>query len=134
MRVKDESEWRKQCADFAVDPDPRAEPFREFVVAWAEAAEEVLDDRRGNSRNGGPAIKALDTVLRKVEASTGRWTVGYLGMALVLLGTHWAEAGDPDEFVKAMTPIEQSLYLDVLATKMAELQRSAEVAEEQEQT
>lgn len=120
MRIKDESQWQLQRAEFAKDFDPRAEPFRKFVEGWAEAAE--LD----YGASGISPMQSLNATLRQAETDTGgRWPVSYLGMALVLLSTHWELAGTPEDFMKDMTTIEQSLYLDILAIRMEELQTQA---------
>ena len=117
MKVKDESKWQQQCAEFAKDDDPRAEAFRDFVVAWADAAEEQVGELS--------AIDALKDTLRAVERQVGPWPVNYLGMALVLLSTHWHWAGDPQDFALSLSPIEQSLYFDILAINLRDLQTSA---------
>lgn len=120
MKVKDEAEWQLFCAEIANAPDAVAEPFRDFLVAWAEAAEDWM------GRRGGPGIVALRNSLRTVEAERGRWTVGFLGQMLVVLSTHWEPAGEPDLFFDHLTPIEQNLFADVAQLKMEELARAAE--------
>lgn len=122
MKIKDESEWQQQLADFANDPDPIAETLREFVTTWAEAAEEMVAKR---DKSTSP-IRALRDTLRATEQSLGRLTVGYLGMALILLSTHWEPAGEPNEFFWSLTPLEQNLYADVAVLKLADLESKAQ--------
>lgn len=127
MKVKDEAEWQLFLAELAADDDPRAEAFRDFLVAWTEAAEVAMEPERDvYGANDPPSpVEALRRRLRSTEAELGRWTVGYLGLMLVVLGTHWAPAGNPDDFVSSLTPIEQNLYFDALAIKQEQLDKLA---------
>ena len=77
------------------------------------------------------AIQALRHTLRGTEEKLGRWEVGLLGMALLILSTHWEPAGEPQSFFDSMTPIEQNLYLDVAAIKLAEMQTQAQTPTEE---
>lgn len=127
MRVKSESEWQQQLADFAKDGTPQAEVFQEFVIGWAEAAEAMLDDGAATEFHD-PVIFCLRNTLRATEAKIGRPPVGFVGMALIVLGTHWEPAGEPNDFFDSMTPIEQNLYADVAAAKLDDLNSQAEEA------
>lgn len=120
MKVKDEAQWQQQCADFARDPSPSAEAFRKFLVYWAEAAE--LDF----AATGFSPMQSLNSTLREAEGATGgRWTLNYIGMALVLLSTHWVPAQDAKHFMEGMTSVEQNLFIDTLAAYKDEMQRAA---------
>ena len=89
-------------------------------MAWAEQAEDWI------TRRVPEPVEALRNSLRVVESERGRWTVGYIGMALVILSTHWEPAGEPDLFFDRLTPIEQNLFADVAQLKMEELAKAAE--------
>lgn len=124
MKVKDESQWQQQQADMAADPDPMARALSGFVIAWAEFAEGDLDRYADTHRQ---PIDALRATLRQAETDQGgRLSIGFVGMALIVLGTHWAPAADINEFFGSMTSIEQNLYADVAVIKMAELNATAE--------
>lgn len=136
MKVKDEAEWQKFLAEVASDPDPIAEPFREFLVAWADAAESVLDMWKEAAEPDEiwchPVRALRDTLLITAE-QLGKLSVGLYGQALVLYGTYWYYAGDdPDEFFMQMTTIEQALVADVMIAKALQLQASAETEEEKQ--
>jgi hypothetical protein len=121
MKVKDESEWQAQLAEFAADSDPRAQVFHDFVIAWAEGAEALID------QNGGHLpIEALRDSLRATEVKVGRPPIGFIGMTLIVLATHWAAVYDIDEFFASMTTIEQNLFADVSVAKLADLEAKAE--------
>lgn len=125
MRIADESEWQDLLAQFAQDPNQQvAGGFRDFVVAWAEEAEVHIEVTREVTYsdfgdevvNELSPIEALRRTLRVVEQRTSRWTVGFLGQALLMLGHHWEPAAaDRAEFFGSLTSIEQNLYLDVAA-------------------
>lgn len=134
MKVKDESIWQQQCADFAKDPAPSAAAFQKFLVAWAEAAEEYIEthtekgygDFGDEYVNAPTPAEALNKTLRHAESTTGgRWPVPHMGMALVILSTHWAPARDTQHFMDGMTSIEQNLLLDTLAAHKEEMERVA---------
>lgn len=128
MKIKDESQWQAQLAEFAADPDPMAQVFQDFTVTWAEQAEELLVGRvnEDNDVLVRSPIQALRDALHPTEERVVRLTIGHLGMALLVLSTHWAPAGDPQEFYDSLTPIEQNLYADVAMVKLAALQEQAE--------
>jgi hypothetical protein len=129
VRVKDESQWQQQLADFAADSDPMADALPTFLTTWCDAAESVLDAWEEQQKGDGPLapIRALRDTLRITEQTEGgRIQVGYLGMALVLICSHWEPTGDPNEFFESMTAIEQNLFADVAALKMLSMKLEAE--------
>ena len=121
MRIRNQSEWQGQLAEFAEDQNPLALKFRDFVIAWADAAEKLMYDNDFPL----PPIKALRGTLRAVEQVHGHFEIGFVGMALLLLCTHWEGAGDPDAFYESMNPIEQNLFSDVTRVKLATMQQAA---------
>lgn len=121
MKVKDQAQWQAQLAEFDQDPDPMAKTFATFVTTWAEAAEQELSWPEHSH-----PLAALRATLRYTEEKAGRITAGHVGMALVVLGTHWELAGTPDEFFHRMTTIEQNLFADVAVAKLEKLNREAE--------
>lgn len=132
MKVKDESEWQGQLALFASDPAPEAAVLRDFIVAWTETAEYRIDNNwkmvsgfEADKPKPSP-IEGLRLTLRSVEQDKGRVPIGYLGMALLLIGEHWEPITSIDEFFDSLTPIEQNLYADVASVKFLDLQRQAE--------
>jgi hypothetical protein len=109
MRITDEAAWQAQLAEFAAQTNPNAGHLRNFVIAWAEAAEQLVD-------HDTSPIEALRTTLRTIEKTYGRQTTLQLGTALMVLTTHWAPAAGDDRgesFYLALTSIEQNMYLDV---------------------
>lgn len=120
MRVKDESQWQQQLAEFAADDDPMSATMEQFLVYWCELAEKTIDQLKVSP------IKALRYTLRATEEATTRPLVGFLGMALVVICTHWEPAGEPQEFFNSMTQIEQNLFTDVAALKVADMERVAQ--------
>lgn len=132
MKVKDDSDWQLQLSEFAKDPAPEAIVLRDFVIAWTEAAEyrivnnwQMVSGFQADNPKPSP-IEGLRLVLRSVEQDKGRVPIGYLGMALLLVGEHWELAGAVDDFFGSMTPIEQNLYADVASVKFMELHQQAE--------
>lgn len=121
MRIRNESEWQGQLSEFAQDQNPLAGMFRDFVIAWAEAAEQLMYDHDFPL----PPVKALRGTLRAVEEVHGHFEIGFVGMALLILCTHWEPAGDPDAFYEALNPIEQNLFSDVARVKLANMQEAA---------
>lgn len=129
MRVKDASEWQAQLAEFAADPDPKAEAFRDFVIAWAEAAENMVASSTRKQLMLESPIEALRASLRTVETRMGRWPVGFIGQALLVLCTFWEPAGDPKDFYASLSIIEQNLFMDVYAVKQEALNAEAQEAQ-----
>ncbi len=125
MIVRSEDEWQKYCAEIAADPDVRAQPFHDFLVKWADLAEEWLGVDPDYTPSPSESVEALRETLRAAEEK-GRWTVGYLGMALILFSTHWLYAGEPAEFFNGLTQLEQNLYMDVAAVKLDVQEQAAE--------
>jgi hypothetical protein len=109
MKVRDESEWQGQCAQWAAYPD--AVKFQRFVTTWAEAAEDLLALR--NSFDDTPLltpIEALRRALPLAEQKVGIWGSSSLGQALLLLSSHWGAVASPEAFVAELNPIERNLY------------------------
>lgn len=106
MKVHDESEYQQQCAEWAASPNSAALAFQAYLETWAGHAEKV---------EGVSAIEALRSTLRLAEKETERWSIGFVGQALLLLVTHWEPLGDRELFFDSMTPIEQNLLLDTAA-------------------
>lgn len=132
MKVKDQSDWQGQLAEFAKDPAPEAAVLRDFVIKWTEAAEyrivnnwQMVSGFEADKPQPSP-IEGLRLTLRSVEHDQGRMPIGYLGMALLLIGEHWEPVTSIDDFFNSMTPIEQNLYADVASVKFLDLQRQAE--------
>lgn len=136
MKVKDESEWQLFLAEVAADPDPIAETFREWLIAWADAAEKLLADWETSEAFPGHdphiAVDALRDSLIGVCETKGRIGVGLVGQALVIYGTHWHYAADPDDFFAALTPIEQNLVADVMIAKGLQLEQRAQTEEDRQ--
>lgn len=129
MKVRDEAMWQQQVAEFDRDPNPMAKDFQRFVETWAEMAEEgrkfenlgtLFQDRTPTP------IEALRQSLRTAEIRAGRWTIGFLGQALLLLASHWGEIEDIQRFYDSMTPIEQNIYNDVAAVWVNEKEKQAQ--------
>lgn len=136
MKIKDEAEWQQFMQALEEDPDPKAKAFRQFVLDWAELAENQIEEWGKqvpwkDDLSDRP-IKALRDNLREVEKGSGRFPVGYIGMALVVFTTHWGEVEEIDAFVDSMTPIEQSLYADVASMKLLEMEMAAKAEGEDE--
>lgn len=125
MKIRNEAEWQGQLAEFSEDENPLAGLFRDFVIAWADAAEALMD----NYDFPLSPIKALRGSLRATEEKFGHFEIGFVGMALLLLCTHWESAGDPDAFYESLGPIEQNLFSDVARVKLAAMQQEAAAAE-----
>lgn len=122
MKVKDESEWQLQLSEFAADPDPdMSNTMRDFVVYWCELAEAAMRDLPTDS-----PIMALRVTLRATEEHVTKFSIAFVGMALIIIGTHWEPVGTPDEFFASMTQIEQNLYADVAYVKLAHMQSQAQ--------
>ena len=135
MQITDEDLWQAQCQEFADDPNPFAEVFHQFVVAWADAAESHLVRRIVTAEYDDhplpSPIEALRQELPGSEERVGHFMSGFfVGQALVLLGTHWAYGGD--ELFESMTPIEQRLCADVYQLKLDELNTRAAEADVEE--
>lgn len=127
MKVRDEAEWQAQAAQLVSDENPMAPLFHAFVLAWADAAEAVMAERsaepyfQAHPDLNGPA-NALRATLPSVEQSLGQSvTTMLVGMALVVLFTHWDFGGEPQQFYDGLTTIEQRVYQEVALTKMWEL-------------
>lgn len=125
MKIRNESEWQGQLAEFSQDENPLAGLFRDFIIAWADAAEALMSDYDFPLS----PIKALRNSLRATEEVHGHFEIGFVGMALLILCTHWEPAGDPDAFYESLNPIEQNLFSDVARVKLAALQQEAAAAE-----
>ena len=124
MKVKDESEWQGQLAEFANDPQAElAESVRHFIVTWADKAEEYL--AQPLTQHASP-MEALRASLIQVEREQGRIAIVFIGTALLLLCTHWAPAGEPSDFFEDMTTIEQHLFADVAEAKLGDLSKLAD--------
>lgn len=131
MKVKDESEWQKQLADFAADPDPMAVLLPNFLIKWCERGERFLEESSEYPPHGPrppwtEPMGALRAGLRATELEEGRLQIGYLGMALVVITAHWEPAADPQGFFDSMTSIEQNLFADVAALKIADMELKAQ--------
>lgn len=129
MKVRSESEWQARLAELAQDPDPFAQVLKELVIAWADAAEKLgaalrENSRRTDLRTMGPA-ELLRRTLPAVEINLGRMPTVLIGQALVLLYHHWDTGTDPDVLFEGLTPIEQHIYEDITALKLAVLQEQA---------
>lgn len=119
MKIRNESEWQQWLAELATDEHPLTPHFREFVVTWAEKAEEILDQWPQDL-----PTDALNLALEATEIAVGWTPTGMLGQALVVLGTHWGVT-DPEAFYDHLTPIERHLYAEMAAMKVAQLQEAA---------
>lgn len=133
VKVKDESEWQKQLADFAKDDDPMSEILPTFVIAWCERGERFLDETKDMTPPPpwSTPIGSLRAGLRATEQDLGRLQIGFLGMALVIITAHWEPGGDPQEFFDSMTIIEQNLFADVAALKIADMELQAQAAQQE---
>ncbi len=129
MKVRDEAEWQGQLAEFASDENPLAALFRDFVIAWADNAETAMERRvitaEYDDRPPPGPVDALRSTLRATEDVHGHFEIGFVGMALLILCTHWEPAGDPDTFYEKLNSIEQNLFSDVARVKMATLEQAA---------
>ena len=129
MQARDLGEWQKQLAELDADANPTAQQFSQFVQSWGDHAEGLLlIHRNGESLGMEPGltpIEALRRTLRLVEEERGILSIGFLGMALVVLCSHWLLSGDPNEFFASMSPIEQNLFHEVATLKLAEMSASA---------
>lgn len=100
--------------------------FRDFLIDWAEAAEELMARGEDVFFDGSPAM-ALNATLGLVEGRReDRLSTSFLGQALLLLYTHWDFGGPPDDLYGGLSPIEQHLFQDVTLVKMSELAQSAQ--------
>jgi hypothetical protein len=130
MKVHDQADWQLQGAAFAADPSPLAPKFKAFIETWAEAAERYLEDRRRLPSPERP-IQALRATLKSAEDTAGPFSIGFIGQALLLLCTHWAEIKDRDEFFHSLTTIEQHLFNDAVAVwKIHRAMQAQEVGNE----
>jgi hypothetical protein len=110
MKVRDESEWQGQCAQWAAYPD--ALKFQKFVTTWAETAESLLDELL-NSFDDTPLLTPIEALRRSLpltEEKAGAWGASSIGQALLLLGSHWGVVDSPEAFVAGLNPIERNLY------------------------
>lgn len=114
MRVHDQSLWQQQCAEWARDENPMAMSFGVFVRTWADMAEAHLSTFDSTDPPPTP-IEALRYLLDPAEAATERWSIGFIGQALLLLCTHWAVIEDRPAFLTSLNPIERHLFLDAKA-------------------
>jgi hypothetical protein len=134
VKVKDESIWQEHLAEMAADPDPMAGILPGFIVKWCDTAESVMEvyDKIPGLDATSPItpIEALRDCLRATEQSEGRLTISFIGMALLIIGTHWEPVGSIDEWFSSMTTIEQNLYADVAAYKFAQLNADSEPTQE----
>jgi len=118
MKIRDEEKWAEQCQEWDNDYDPdnpdRSKRFKEFLVAWADLAEEWLDNRPARTLLRTP-LDALRATLRQAEQDTSRHTIGFIGQALLVFTAHWSVIADEADFLTSMTPIEQNLLMDTIA-------------------
>jgi hypothetical protein len=129
MRIVDEAAWQALSKDFAADSSPQAPLLHELIIAWGDAAEELLDGLR-NSYSGErllTPIEALRRTLGGVEVGLGseRISIGAIGAALVLLSMHWEEG---ESLYDDMTRFEQRLVEDTTLLKIMQLNAQAEEA------
>lgn len=124
MKVREESSWQHHLSEFANDPDPRALVFCNFVIAWADAAQEALDDPgfEDPSDRCNPAW-ALRMTLKTVEKKQGQMPLSFVGAALNVLYTHWEFGGD--DLYNGLTSIEKRLFEYTAAMKEAALKEQA---------
>ena len=117
MKVVDEAKWVQQLSEFDAGEE-RGQAFRDFLLAWADRAEEVLEgDDTANP------LDALTRVLPEVEENRdGRITIGDIGGMLVVLAAFWAHG---EAMVEALTLIERRLVQDTVAMKVAFLAEQA---------
>lgn len=125
MKVKDESDWQRQLADFANDAHPAATTLQNFLVTWANYAETWL----GEAHNAGvyhediTAMEALRHTLATTENHTGRIPIGFIGAALTLLSMHW---GHGHTLYGDMNSIERHLIEDATLVKLEQLAAQAQ--------
>jgi hypothetical protein len=114
MRVADERAWRGQLAE--LDADDGSRRFRDFLLAWADAAESRL------AVAGGEPRPALLAAFDDVEAGMGFLSVEWLSQMLLVLVQHWA---DGERLWESMSVWERRMVEQATAVKLVELQRSA---------
>lgn len=116
MKVIAESAWEQVKFDLVKDPDARAKRMLDFVVNWANAAEEMLAlyDNDGNHLVTMP-MEALRRTLSEAEVKTGTVIPTMeLGQALLILGSVWEPAAtDREAFAATMGSIELKLYAEM---------------------
>jgi hypothetical protein len=117
MKIRDESLWHELVKDLKESDEGVA--FYDFVTAWADRAEQIMEQ----FREGGTPAEALRMVLPTVENSFERKTIWILGQCLVVLCMHWEHG---EELTNTFTELEIRLVEDVTALKIAQLQAAAE--------
>ena len=122
MKIKDESLWHELAKDLKATE--HGQEFFDFVVAWADSAEQVI---RQDGEATNPA-EALRLTLSLVEDSLERKTIWILGQCLVVLCMHW-EYGE--KLSEGLTELEVRLVQDVTAAKIAQLEAMAEKASQE---
>lgn len=136
VKVQDESLWQQQLAQMAEDTDPKSAAIKDFMIAWADSAEDYLDGlakyhapadepKRTESWKKLTALDALRARLQHIENRFGAISTGFLGMILVLLSNHWAYG---ELIYDQMTEIEKNIYRSIAVLKVAQLQAQAESA------
>ena len=117
MKVVDEAKWVQQLSEFDAGEE-RGQAFRDFLLAWADRAEEYLE-----ASDTATPLDALTRVLPEVEENRdGRITIGDIGGMLVALAAFWAHG---EAMVEALTLIERRLVQDTVAMKVAFLAEQA---------
>jgi hypothetical protein len=122
MKVKDEAEWQNLLAEFSVDPDPMAPVLKNFLIAWANAAERLTED---DEETHWPPIVALRKTLNLIEAQQQRVPTAVIAAALAILTMHWIYS---DQMVEGMNQIELHMVQDITAIKVVQLQEQAQEA------
>lgn len=119
MQVRNESDWQAFVKELRCDEE--GEAFHDFVVAWAEQAEQVM----GQDGEGANPAEALRITLSHIENFYERKTIWILGQCLVVFCMHWKHG---EKLSELFTEFELRLVEDITLMKVAQLQAQADEA------
>lgn len=122
MKTADEAEWQRQRQELLADEDEIAKIFHDFMVAWAETAEQIMNDYP--DRNPMQALR--EGLLPTQQAHPLPETILpslFVGQMLACLGAHWHYG---HQAISETNQIELILVADCVGLKMAQLQQTAQ--------
>lgn len=125
MKVRDESDWQRQLADFANDPEPMAVVLQNFLITWANYAETWLQEAHGEGiyDDDITPMEGLRATLEITQEHAGRISIGFTGAALTLLAMHWIHG---EGLYDDMNSIERTLVEDAAQVKIDHLKAQAQ--------
>ena len=118
MKAANEDLWERQAQDLLEDPTGVGKEFLKFFEFWVDSSEDVLVSYPDKT-----PLAALHLSLPSTEVRFGEINAPTLAAMLTLVIAHWKRG---TEVVAELSCFEMKLVTEVLTTKLAEWQDSAE--------